>query len=329
MNLPVKPTYTQTDAARPPGQCRPAARGRHHGGLVSRLDLVTLKLFVAIVEEQSINRAAEREFIAPSAVSKRIADLEHATQTQLLIRHRKGVEPTVAGLAMLNHARTMLRNLAELESEMFDYADGVRGNVRMLASESALFGYFPDALKTFTGLYPEIRIDLAAATSAASVQAVTDGATDIGIFWGDVPAPHLKVVPCYSDRLVAVVPAGHPLAAHEAVRYVDVLDHEMVEQEATSALQALLLRQAAELGITPRTHVRVEGYDAVCRMVQAGLGVGIVPHSYAVRLSPQAGVVALGLLENWVDRHYKVCVRDLEQQPVATRLMFQHLTGGT
>ena len=134
MNLPVKPTYTQTDAARPPGQCRPAARGRHHGGLVSRLDLVTLKLFVAIVEEQSINRAAEREFIAPSAVSKRIADLEHATQTQLLIRHRKGVEPTVAGLAMLNHARTMLRNLAELESEMFDYADGVRGNVRMLAS---------------------------------------------------------------------------------------------------------------------------------------------------------------------------------------------------
>ncbi|CAG9182940.1 LysR family transcriptional regulator [Cupriavidus pampae] len=310
----------------PPG-CRNVSRGRLHGSLVSRLDLVTLKLFVAIVEEQSINRAAEREFIAPSAVSKRIADLEHATQTQLLLRHRKGVEPTAAGLAMLNHARTMLRNLAELESEIFDYADGVRGNVRMLASESALFGYFPDALKTFTKLYPEIRIDLAAASSAASVQAVMDGTTDIGIFWGDIAAPHLTVVPCYSDRLVAVVPARHPLSTVDTVRYADVLDHEMVEQEASSALQALLVRQAAELGITPRSHVRVAGYDAVCRMVQANLGVGIVPHSYAARLSPTAGIVSINLQEQWVDRHYKVCVRDLEQQPVATRLMFQHLTG--
>lgn len=312
------------DAAKRAG----AVRARLPGNLISRLDLVTLRLFVAIVEEQSINKAAEREFIAPSAVSKRIADLEHATQTQLLLRHRKGVEPTPAGMALLNHARIILRNLAELESEITDYADGVRGNVRMLASESALFGYFPDALKTFTNIYPEIRIDLAAATSVASVQAVMDGAADIGIFWGEVATGSLKVVPCYSDRLVVVVAGDHPLAAVECASYADVLDHELIEQEAGSALQALLFAQAAKLGITPRTHMRVSGYDAACRMVQAGLGVGIVPHSYAVRLSPASGLKIVSLQETWVDRHYKVCVKELEHQAVATRLMFQHIAGG-
>jgi DNA-binding transcriptional LysR family regulator len=310
--------------------CRVQTRTRLPGNLMSRLDLVTLRLFVAIVEEQSINKAAEREFIAPSAVSKRIADLEHATQTQLLHRHRKGVEPTPAGLALLNHARIILRNLAELEAEITDYADGVRGNVRMLASESALFGYFPDALKTFTKLYPEIRIDLSAATSVAAVQSVADGSADIGIFWGELPTGPLKVVPCYSDRLVAVVAADHPLAGRESARYADILDHEQIEQEAGSALQALLFAQAAKLGITPRAHMRVSGYDAACRMVQAGLGVGIVPLSYAAaRQLPAAGIKTISLQETWVDRHYKVCAKDLEQQPVATRLMFQHLTGGT
>lgn len=305
----------------------PAGRGgRLHVHLASRLDLVTLRLFVAIVEEQSITRAAEREFIAPSAVSKRIADLEHATQTQLLHRHRKGVVPTPAGQALLNHARIILRNLAQLESEIVDYADGVRGQVRLLASESALFGYFPDALSSFAKVYPDIRIDLAAQTSQAVVQAVLDGVTDIGIFWGEVATGPLRVEPCYADRLVVVAAHDHPLASVETLHFADVLGYDLVEQESGSAIQALLAHQAAMLGIVPRTRMRVAGYDAVCRMVEAGMGVGIVPQNYATRLSPAMRVVGLPLQEDWTERQYKVCVRDLDHQLVATRLMFEHLT---
>lgn len=300
--------------------------GRLHIHLASRLDLVTLKLFVAIVEEQSITRAAEREFIAPSAVSKRIADLEQATQTQLLYRHRKGVEPTPAGQTLLGHARIILRNLAQLESEIVDYADGVRGQVRLLASESALFGYFPDALSSFAQRYPDIRIDLAAQTSHAVVQAVSDGITDIGIFWGDLPTGSLQVEPCYSDRLVVVARDDHPLAAMDTLHFAEVLAYDLVEQESGSAIQALLARQATMLGIVPRTRMRVAGYDAVCRMVEAGMGIGIVPQNYAARLSPAMGVVGLALNEDWTERQYKVCVRDLDNQLVATRLMFDHLT---
>lgn len=293
--------------------------------LTSRLDLVTLKLFVAVVEEQSILGASEREHIAPSAVSKRIADLEQATHSQLLHRHRKGVEPTEAGQAMLHHARIILRDLMQLESELVDFAAGVRGHVRLLASESALFGYFPDALSSFATRYPEIGLDLAAQTSQATVQAVIDCVADIGIFWGELPTPELHVIPCYADRLVVVASSTHPLAILDKVTFSQVLEHELIEQEAASAIQALLVRQAAILGRVLKTHIRVVGYDAVCRMVQAGLGLGIVPHSYANRLSSALNVAILPLDESWVDRSYKICVRSTEQLSVATRLLLDHL----
>jgi DNA-binding transcriptional LysR family regulator len=104
-----------------------------------------------------------------------------------------------------------------------------------------------------------------------------------------------------------------------------VLDHEMIEQETASAMQALLTRQAAQMGRIMKTHVRVAGYDAACRMVEAGLGVGVVPQSYAARLSPALGVVSIMLDEPWVDRYYKICVRSTDQLSVATRLLLDHL----
>lgn len=293
--------------------------------LVSRLDLVTLKLFVAVIEEQSILKASEREHIAASAVSKRIADLEQATHTQLLHRHRKGIEPTDAGIAFLHHARTILHDLAHLEREITDFASGVRGHVRLLASESALFGYVPDALRDFAGLYPDIGIDIAAESSRGTVQAVMEGTADIGIFWGNVATGELRVIPCYSDRLVVVASTNHPLAQFDQVRFSQVLEHEMIEQESGGAMQEMLFRQATLQGKVLKSHVRVAGYDAVCRLVQGQFGLGVVPESYAARLSPKLGIVAILLDEEWVHRNYKICARATDSVSAATRLLLEYL----
>lgn len=304
---------------------RPTSDSKQRIRLASRIDLVTLRLFVAVVEEASILKAAEREHIAPSAVSKRIADLEHAAQTQLLHRHRKGVQPTEAGQSLLHHARIILRDVGQLESEIGDFAAGVRGLARLVASESALFGYFPDALSSFARKYPDIAIELAANTSQATVAAVLDGSADIGIFWADVATADLRVIPCYSDRIVVVASRSHPLAPEPEVTFAQVLEHELIEQEPDSAIQALLTKHAALQGKVMRTHIRVAGYDAVCRMAQAQLGLGIVPNSYAARLSPALNVVVLSLAEDWVDRYYKICVRRTEELSVAGRLLLDHL----
>lgn len=94
----------------------------------------------------SIGRAAEREFIAASAVSKRLSDLETAVDTALLYRHSRGVTLTPAGESLLHHARTVLFGLERMQGELSEYADGVRGHVRMHANISAIVQFLPEDL---------------------------------------------------------------------------------------------------------------------------------------------------------------------------------------
>ncbi|RYF52908.1 MAG: hypothetical protein EOO27_27505, partial [Comamonadaceae bacterium] len=187
------------------------------------------------------------------------------------------------------------------------------------------FGYFPDALRSFTELHPHVRIDLSGQTSAAAVQAVATGACDIGIFWGDEPTGALRVSPCYVDRLLVVAPLDHPLASAGSLKYSDVLEHELIEQEPGSAIQTLLAKHANAHGTVMRSRIRVAGYDAVCRMVEAGLGIGIVPSSYAASRCASSQVKTIPLDETWVDRTYKICFGQDEHQASATRLLLDFL----
>lgn len=294
----------------------------------SRIDLLTLRLFVAIVEERSIARAAERENIAASAVSKRIGDLELALRTELLHRQRQGVEPTPAGQALFQHARLIMRNLAELEAELVDFSAGTRGQVRIWANESTLFGFIPEQLASFADRYPQVRVELQSNLSPINIQAVMDNSADIGIFSGDLPTGELSVHSCFKDRLVVVVPAGHELAGRGGVGFAELLGYDLIEQEPRSSIQTLLLKHAGELGNIPRSRIRVGGFDAVCRMVEAGLGLGIIPNQLAAKLSPVMDIACLPLDEDWAVREHKICVRGEAELPVATRLLLRHLLEG-
>jgi DNA-binding transcriptional LysR family regulator len=291
----------------------------------SRMDLLTLRLFIAIVEEGSIARAADRENIAASAVSKRIGDLELALRTELLHRHRQGIEPTAAGQALFQHAQLIMRNLAELEAELVDFSAGTRGQVRMWANESTLFGFIPEQLASFAQRYPQVRVELQSNLSPMNIQAVMDNSADISIFSGELPTGDLSVYPCFRDRLVVVVPVGHELAEREGVGFAELLRYDLIEQEPRSSIQTLLLKNAGELGNIPRSRVRVGGFDAVCRMVEAGLGLGIIPDRLAAKLGPVMDIVIVALEEDWAVREHKICVRGNADLPVATRLLLRHL----
>lgn len=297
--------------------------------LLSRLDLISLKLFIAVVEEASIAKAAEREHMAPSAVSKRLADLELAMRTPLVERHRRGVTLTSAGEALLTHSRRILRDLMTLETEMSEYSaetQGTRGHVRASANESALFGFFPDALGRFMRDHPNITVELHPDTSTGAVRAVREGAADLGIFWGDQPVDDLQVMSCYVDRLVVVAPRSHPLAGRKNVRFVELLDHSLIMQEAYSSIQVLVERLAAEAGRVVHSRIRVAGFDAVCRMAQAELGIGIVPDYFVSDRAAAMHIVEVPLDEPWANRLHKLCIREGEGLPTATRLLVEFLT---
>jgi DNA-binding transcriptional LysR family regulator len=317
-----------TSSLPPSNFANPSPNGRLN--ITGRMDIVTLRLFIAVIEEASIAKAAEREHMAPSAVSKRLADLEHMLAVPLLERHRRGVAMTSAGEALLRHSRRILGDIERLENDMVEFStatETARGHVRAAANESALFGFFPDALSRFMAEHPNVTVELQPHTSTSVIQAVRQGAVEFGIFWGDQPVDGLTVMPCYVDRLVVVVPQGHALARRRSMRFEELLDHHVILQEPYSSIQVLTERLAAEAGKTLRSRIRVAGFDAVCRMAQAGLGIGIVPDYFVTDRAAAMHIADISLDEPWANRLHKICLRADEELATATRLLVNFLSG--
>lgn len=290
-----------------------------------RFDLLTLKLFAAVVEEGSIAGAAGRERLAASAISKRISDLETALGLPLLMRMRRGVRPTEVGRALLHHARSILREVGELDSELAGYASGTSGYVRILTNETCIFSFLPEELGEFLKRNPHIKVELKVAVSAVIVQAIADNVADVGIFTGAAPASDVTVLPYHSDSLAAVVPVGHPLLRRRKVKLIDLLEHDLIEQERRSSIELFVLAAAARLGRPVRVRVRVESFDAMCRMVAVGLGIGIIPRPFPDHLGRSLGIRALQLDEPWAVREHRICVRDLPSASGPVRHLVAHL----
>lgn len=295
---------------------------------VRRIDLTSLQLFVAVCEVGSIGRAAEREFIAASAVSKRLAELESALGTTLLYRHARGVDLTPAGQALLHHARNVLFGLEKMQGELSEYADGVRGHVRVHASISAIVQFLPEDLGRFVRQHPEVKIDLAEHLSGEVLRAVQEGAADIGICNASAVghgAEALQMQTYRQDRLALIVPAAHALAAQATVSFAETLDCDHVGLQANSSIALAMHQAAAQAGRPIRLRIRVSGLDAMCRMIDNGLGVGVMPARAFELMRGTSALVAVPLTDAWARRTLGLVARDFATLPVTARALVEHL----
>lgn len=292
--------------------------------ILNRLDLKSLRLFAAICEEGTLNGAARREAIAPSAVSKRLAELERALGCELLTRDPKGMRPTPAGETLLHHTRRMLASAEQITLELAEHARGVRGFVRVLANLSAIVQFLPEDLQAFLAVQVNIRIDLEERPSGGVVAGVEEGVADLGICAGSTDSRSLLARPYRGDRLVLVVPAGHPLAGREAIALAETLDHDHVGLHRESSIYAALRDEARRLGRPLRLRMHVPSFDAICRMAQVGMGLGVVPQDVHALLGPQTNLVAVPLTDPWARRTLNLVVRPGPLSPAAS-LLLDHL----
>jgi DNA-binding transcriptional LysR family regulator len=296
-----------------------------------RIDLTSLQLFVAVCELGSIGKAAEREFIAASAVSKRLSDLEATLETTLLYRHTRGVNLTPAGESLLHHARSVLFSLEKMQGELSEYAEGVRGHVRVHASISAIVQYLPEDLGRFIGEHPAVKIDLEEHLSTEVARAVQEGAADLGIC-NTAALPQggreLQVSPYRRDELVLIVPRQHPLARHSAVAFEETLDCDHVGLHANSSIFLALRDAAAAAGKPIRLRIRVTGLDAMCRMIHNGLGVGVMPRRAFELMHGVGDLECVGLTDPWGQRSLDLVARDFSTLPLTARLLVDHLRVG-
>ncbi|WP_132258149.1 LysR family transcriptional regulator [Paucimonas lemoignei] len=292
---------------------------------MARLDPTSLQLFIAVVEEGTIAAAAEREHIAAAAVSKRISELEAYLRTQLLTRTNKGIEPTTAGFALLALARRALHELDEVSIQMQEYASGVRGHVRVFANISAITQFLPGEIKSFLAEYPQIQVNLEEKISTAVTKGVAENAADIGIFVMQPHGQQLEVFPYHEDRLVLITPVDHALASRESVSFADTLDYDYVGLHTGSTINLQLQNAAGESGKRVRFSIQVTSYDALCLMVNSGLGIGVLPEGVAKTYVKTLGLRALSLTDPWARRELKICVRTFDALPIAAKLLVNHL----
>jgi DNA-binding transcriptional LysR family regulator len=290
-----------------------------------RTDPLTLQLFISAIEEQSIAKAAEKNNIAVSAVSRRISELEMMMKVELIHRNSKGVTPTSAGEVLLEHARVIVGNFLRMEAELHGHSQGTRGYIRLMVNTSATLESLADELSAFLAAHPRVKLDLDESISPTIIQAVADNRVDIGIFGGNIAAPELQVFPYREDHLVAVVPASHPLAAQASVRFRDLAEWELVSLEDGSSIDALCMRAAAELGRRPRVRIRVGSFDAVFRMVAARMGIGVVPREIAEARIDPAVVSLRPLAEPWARRLLVLGVRDYDALSTPAKLLVDFL----
>ena len=290
-----------------------------------RFDFTDLNLFRHIVEAGSITHGAERSNLALAAASTRIRKMELSFGTELLVRGRASVTPTQAGRTLLQHARGILAQSEKLQEDLSPYARGLAGQVRVLSNTNALTEFLPETLSSFLTSYPDISVDLEERLSDEIVGLIAEGTGDIGIVAGTVDIGGLDTFPYRSDRFVLVVPRGHPLAGRDRIGFAEVLDYDMVGLDRASAIQRFLAEKATRAGRALRLRVQLRSFDAICRLVECNVGVGVVPETTVKRTGRTMAVDAVQLIDPWALRDLHICVRDVAALPPYARQLVDHL----
>ena len=277
-------------------------------------DIVDLQLFCAIAESPSLTQAAKKTFISPAAASTRIKKLETQLNTRLFYRHNKGMQLTDDGLKLLVHARSILGQIQQVKNSFSEYRSDATGHVRIYANSTAVTDFLIQR--------PEVTIDLQERLTKEIIRGVVSGTTDIGILSGPVMAESIEVINFSSDRLAVVTPINHPLAKKKSLKFSETLDHPYIGFHQGSTLGDFLSDLQSRMGVTMDTRVNVSGFESICRMVEAGVGISIVPESSANRHQRTMNLHKIYLDEVWAARERSMIVQDYQKlEPVAQALV--------
>lgn len=290
-----------------------------------RFDLTDLRLFLHVAEARSITHGAERSNMALASASGRISGMEDALGVPLLVRDRRGVTLSPAGQCLVEHARVIVQQVERMRGDLGSFARGLSSTVRLLTNTAGISEHLPKVLAKFLTDNPTISLDVEERESADIAVALASGAADVGIASAAALPDTIEQFPFREDALVLVFPRGNAPPCKGSLALADVVDRAFVGLPWASALQRHIAGHAARLGATLNTRVRVTGFEAVCRMVETGAGVGIVPAISAARCRRRMQIDVVKLKDPWAKRRLAICVCRFSALPVGARRLVEHL----
>jgi len=288
-------------------------------------DLNDLRLFVAAAELGNLTRAAERQHLSLAAASARIRGLEAQAGLQLLSREARGVRLLPPGEAFLHHARLLLNQTERLRADLLEYGGGLRGHLRVFANTTAVTDFLPEVLPGFLASHPQVNMELQEKPNAQIPSGVLDGRADIGIVAGDVDTLGLESIHFSTDRLVLVTSRKHRFARRRRVAFAETLDDDMIGMHEGSTLQTFLAEITRKLGKRQKLRIQLGSFDAMCRMIGRGVGIGVVPESAARRNQESMQLALIPLTDTWCVRERHLLVRDRTTLPTYAQALVDAL----
>ncbi len=286
-----------------------------------RFDLITLRLFVAVVEERSIAKAAERENLVASAVSKRIGDLEGQLGMPLLVRLHGGVSPTPAGEALMRHVAEVLKALDRIPRELAKFAGKASAPIRIAANFTATVSYLVEDLKTYLAANPAVKVRIDERHSLLIIEAVVDGQVDFGIVGHYRPVERLRVIPYRQVPLWLAVQPSHPLAERESITFAEVLEFEIITLTDGTAIHRMALDAASEARCLPKFSMQVTSYEAMRTMVQANVGGAVIPGPNLLPYKDLLGLRCIPLVGRLASMQLNLLLPEDEPAPAVGELV--------
>ena len=248
------------------------------------MELRHLRYFIAVADELSFSRAAERLQMAQPPLSQQIQALEIELGVKLFDRKKRPLSITLAGQAFLEEARTMLAQLEQAVQRSQRIHQGNLGHLTVSFTSSIANSVLPDILRSFRQHYPEVKLILREETIALQLQGLRDRKTDIVFSYQDPKLSEvddLEVMPLTQEPLVVVLPKNHSLASRSEIALLALIDEDFIlpQHQVVSGLSTQIYQICAQAGFIPKIAQEAVFMVTILGLVSAEMGISILPSS--------------------------------------------------
>ncbi|MCG6204978.1 LysR family transcriptional regulator [Rhodopseudomonas sp. HC1] len=257
---------------------------------------LTLRYFNEVAKLGSIRKAADRLHVAPSAVSRQIAQLEHELDAVLFERSKVGVQLTPAGEVLARQSNRIFRDLARARNEIDDLRGLRRGEVSLYVIEGLVSGLLPDLLANFHHRYPAVTFRIQTGSTDRIIEALLEDEADIGITFNAIPRPEIEVIAEHVEPIACLVAPTHEFANRTSLTLDDICSQTIALPEHSFGLRQVFERAIAKRQRSPQVLVTTNSLELTKRMAATGQVIAFMPaltvitelHSDALRAIPIA-----------------------------------------
>lgn len=265
------------------------------------MELRQFKYFIAVAEELSFTRAAERLHLSQPPLSRHIARLEEEVGVQLLERNKHKVSLTPAGAAFLVDARRVFDATRQAAETAKRAAQGETGKVTIGFGGTAAYTHFPSVLRAFRARFKQVQLSLVYLPLRQQMEELLTGQIDVGTLMEPVREPLLQTEFLMRDRLMAVLPRGHPLAGQASLRLSALApyEHVLFTRSGSLGFYSTILAMCRRAGYVPKVAQESDTVESIIGLVCAGIGLSILPATTQKLRIPE--VVFRPLEESYAD----------------------------